>query len=53
MDEIELVANISLARNETNRITDETARTVIFRLLEMITFLQEQISELQDAGEDE
>ncbi|HEY4385342.1 MAG TPA: hypothetical protein VGN34_12860 [Ktedonobacteraceae bacterium] len=53
MDEIEFQQNAKLITKELEQINSETTRTIIVRLIGMMQFLQEQITELQENMEGE
>lgn len=52
MDEIAFKETLNLIREEATAITSEKTRTIIDRIVACMEFMQEQITELQDAGDE-
>lgn len=48
MDEVELQSTVKAMREKLNDVEQHEVRMMLNDLLNMVTFLQEEISELQD-----
>ena len=53
MDEIEFKQNVKIIRNKMTEVNSAATQECLTRMLEMMVFMSEQITELQEAHEDE